>query len=172
MLSPVSLCQVASPLYVWTELKLMEKNSKNCFSPRNLKLRLLRQEILLGLWLGGSQLSVTQGCQSRSAQTGPGSPNTSNTGDGMRRQTRTAAIQLGRSRDQGQGYCHRGTKPGKKKKDSRTGQREQSEITSLLWENCYSPRVSAVPPWPDFNCQWVLVVLSRTVGQLQKGALA
>lgn len=53
MLSPVSLCQVASPLYVWTELKLMEKNSKNCFSPRNLKLRLFRQEILLGLWLGG-----------------------------------------------------------------------------------------------------------------------
>lgn len=41
MLSPVSLCQVASPLYAWTKLKLLETSSRSHFSPSNLKLRLL-----------------------------------------------------------------------------------------------------------------------------------
>lgn len=35
---------------------------------------------------------------------------------------------------------------------SRTGQREQSEVTPLAWENCHGPIAPAVPPWPDLNC--------------------
>lgn len=51
MLSPVSLCQLSSPLYAWTELKLLQTSSRNHVSPRNLKLRLFRQKMPSGVWL-------------------------------------------------------------------------------------------------------------------------